>query len=651
MKIALAVMPFLSVTHASLGVSLLKSALESVGHACDVFYFNLRFGAAIGFANYSYIAETAPPASLLGDWLFSGTVFPGNEEQDSEYVVDVLLKEFGDQFAPEDVLRLLLIRDKVPRFLEDCLAAVSWQGYDLVGFTTSFHQNGASLGLAKRIKEVHPRVPIVFGGANCEGKMGEQLLASFDFIDYVCSGEGDQAFPRLVQSMEAGEHAEINGIIRRIQGRVSVPASIVDPVVELDDLPYPRFDDYYAQLKAANLDFEFTPLVPFETSRGCWWGAKHHCTFCGLNGSTMDYRSKSAQRALAELAHLSSTHGSHILCVDNILDTKYFQTFLPDVIDRLPGLTMHYEVKANLSRLNIHTLARAGVTEVQPGIESFLTSVLHLMNKGTTRLLNIQMMRWCRESGVNVAWNFIYGFPGEDPAAYDEVLKLIPLLAHLDAPQGCGRVRADRHSPYFMRPQAYGVHLTVRAAYRYVYALEPAARENLAYYFSMDFEGSERIGQYEERLRAACGRWMRERKKSLSAVVHEDRLQVADERDVPTLHKLSLSESAICFFCDTQRSRAGILRAADEGRVPVRREAVVETLEGLVKRGLLISEGDHYLTLVVFNEQSRRWASQRLFTDSHDVVKPPLAPWSENDRPRIPIFSNHPANQSCSSHE
>ena len=46
------------------------------------------------------------------------------------------------------------------------------------------------------------------------------------------------------------------------------------------------------------------PTLLFETSRGCWWGAKSHCTFCGLNGETMAFRSKSPRRALDELEQL-----------------------------------------------------------------------------------------------------------------------------------------------------------------------------------------------------------------------------------------------------------------------------------------------------------------------------------------------------------
>lgn len=40
------------------------------------------------------------------------------------------------------------------------------------------------------------------------------------------------------------------------------------------------------------LQASFASLLVLEGARGCWWGEKHHCTFCGLNGSLMKFRSK-----------------------------------------------------------------------------------------------------------------------------------------------------------------------------------------------------------------------------------------------------------------------------------------------------------------------------------------------------------------------
>ena len=57
--------------------------------------------------------------------------------------------------------------------------------------------------------------------------------------------------------------------------------------------------------------FDAIPLAReplfFETSRGCWWGQIHHCLFCGLNGDTIAYRSKSPGRAVEELRGAGTT--------------------------------------------------------------------------------------------------------------------------------------------------------------------------------------------------------------------------------------------------------------------------------------------------------------------------------------------------------
>ena len=48
----------------------------------------------------------------------------------------------------------------------------------------------------------------------------------------------------------------------------------------------PTSRDYFRALDASGAAPDVAPTLLFETSRGCWWGAKSHCTFCGLNGGS-----------------------------------------------------------------------------------------------------------------------------------------------------------------------------------------------------------------------------------------------------------------------------------------------------------------------------------------------------------------------------
>jgi ribosomal peptide maturation radical SAM protein 1 len=222
----------------------------------------------------------------------------------------------------------------------------------IVGITSVFQQHLASLALAKRIKVQRPDTFIVFGGANCEATMGLETVRQFPFVDAVVSGEGDHVFGELVlQVTGRSPRTELAGVITQTTARAPTtrtPATAA-AVRDLDALPYPEYRDFFAQFERSRLARTWQPSVFVETSRGCWWGERMHCTFCGLNGETMAFRSKSAPRALAELTHLTETHpGCDIQVVDNILDLKYFKTLLPELAARKLPVSLFYETKSNL---------------------------------------------------------------------------------------------------------------------------------------------------------------------------------------------------------------------------------------------------------------------------------------------------------------
>src|SRR5262249_59991911 len=105
-----------------------------------------------------------------------------------------------------------------------------------------------------------------------------------------------------------------------------------------------------------------------------------------------------------------------VMMADNILDTKCLSTVIPRL--RGAGLELFYEVKSNLTKASLAAMRAAGVTWIQPGIESLSNLTLQVMGKGTTAIQNIQLLRWCAELGVKPSWNILYGFPGEDPAEF-----------------------------------------------------------------------------------------------------------------------------------------------------------------------------------------------------------------------------------------
>src|SRR3954447_5951031 len=250
-KVALINMPFSSANRPALGISLLQAGVRRKGIQCDLFYFNLRFASRTGLKDFSQVAYGIIEESLAGEWVFRDEVFGKATGRAEHYLEEIPLKKFAQFFSVSSVMSLLKLRDDAHAFIEDCLTAKDWSQYSIVGFTSTFQQNLASLALARRIKDKHPHILIAFGGSNCEGEMGIELHRRFPFIDLVCSGEGDLNFPEFVGRITKAENVSdirLDGIISRSHGDTVVPKNIVCPLEKLDELPIPSYDDHFAQL-------------------------------------------------------------------------------------------------------------------------------------------------------------------------------------------------------------------------------------------------------------------------------------------------------------------------------------------------------------------------------------------------------------------
>jgi ribosomal peptide maturation radical SAM protein 1 len=304
--VVLVSMPFMDPHRPSIQLGLLAALTERHGFPVRTCHAYLDFAAAIGVDYYKRLCDHR--GTLIGDWLFSVAAFGDAAPDHDAQMLDDLgaaLSYLGA--SPDDARqRLLQVRDRaVPAYLDSLAGSFSWPEVAVVGFTSTFQQNTASFALARRLKQRYPEIMTVFGGANFEGEMGLEWVRTVEAIDMAVIGEGDEAFPRLLDALATGGDLDkVPGLARRRRdGTVTVAAPA--PVTErLDDLPAPDYDEYFQRAE----DLGILPRagmrdvwLPIETGRGCWWGAKHHCTFCGLNGETMRFRAKSAERVLAEL--------------------------------------------------------------------------------------------------------------------------------------------------------------------------------------------------------------------------------------------------------------------------------------------------------------------------------------------------------------
>jgi ribosomal peptide maturation radical SAM protein 1 len=635
LDVLLVSMPFGPLLSPSLGLSLLQPQVAARGLRCRSQYFTLAFGELIGESLYSKITSEnrAMSRSFVGEWIFSHALYDWDEAHDARFVSEVLLKPpswLGRNTTrpptAREIRALLAARDAARRFIDACADTVVEARPRIVGFTSVFQQHLASLALARRVKARLPDAFIVIGGANCEATMGVETVRQFEYVDAVVSGEADQVFGELAARVVAGDPFEgIPGVISRASIAAPAglgPAPTAPGVTDLDRLPYPDFTDFFAQFESSRFGPDWQPSVFVETSRGCWWGERMHCTFCGLNGATMAFRSKSAPRALAELTHLATSHpGCDIQVVDNILDLKYFKTLLPDLAERKLNVSLFYETKSNLKKDQVRLLRDAGVLTIQPGIESFSNKVLKQMKKGVTGLQNIQLLKWCKELGVHPIWYLLIGFPRESPEDYFEMAALSPRVCHLPRPSGVNMIRLDRFSPNFNDAAQLGfTRLRPLPFYEFLYDLPEAARHNLAYYFAYDYKVPQDVARYADPLVRSVHAWRTTWKHAeLVSVDLDDRLFLFDTRPraAAPLAVLTGEDRALYLTCDAITD-ASTLGAASAAR-----------LQALAAGGTMLNDGAQYLSLAVpvGDYQPSAEAMRRL--------RPLFARVGAADRPRV----------------
>ena len=601
-------MPFAGVTTPSLALGLLKAELEQAGIACDVAYLNVLFAQMVGWSAYSVVERCS--ALLAGEQMFAHDLFGGRVPPDREYEAEVL-----SRFEPQVQEEVRHLKAHVGSFLANCLERIPWDSYDIIGFSSVFEQNVASLSLARRVKQRYPRPLIVFGGANCEGVMGLTLHRCFPFVDYVFTGEADLTFPQLVRRLGDGEPVDgLRGFVYRKDG-ASVDAGPPHKVMNLDRLPFPDFRDYFEILERTGAPSWLSRHVVVETARGCWWGEKAQCTFCGLNGQSIAFRAKSPERAVEEIVHLVQAYRArYVRTVDNMMAPSYYDTFLPRLAAANLGVDLFYEVRPTLSKEQIGALARAKVTSVQAGIESLSTHILRLMRKGTTSLRNVEFLKQCKQAGVYVDWNMLFGFPGERVEDYERTLALVSLITHLQPPASVGEIRLDRFSPNFEQAEALGfTNVRPWSLFRYVYPFDRATLMDLVYYFDCDRREAFDDHGYLARLVEHVAGWRRRsdllvaRRAGESLVIHDSRPGAGARPAI-----LKGIRGDVYEFCDTRRTPAQIQEWLTEkhGR-PLGARALRRLLDGLIAKRLMVEEHGWYLSLAVLAAGERNVRTDR----------------------------------------
>jgi ribosomal peptide maturation radical SAM protein 1 len=293
------------------------------------------------------------------------------------------------------------------------------------------------------------------------------------------------------------------------------------------------------------------------------------------------------------------------IAVDNIVPKEYLTEVFPH-LQTPENAELFYEIKTNLRDHQVKVLAKAGVKEIQPGIEALATSTLKLMRKGTTAFQNIRFLISCLVHGIRADWNLLIGFPGESEAVFEKYCRDLPFLFHLPPPTGVYPVRFDRFSPYFELAKEYGLALKPYDFYEFVYPFGEKDLSEFAYFFAdhnYSAAHNKLTAKWIKKLEAQVDRWRRrwyqrdkKLKPRLSFELRGGSRIVCDSRSGTEVeHQVGVTGLRILDLLTAPMTLPRMTEKMDDVPGPELQEQVAS----LQAKGLLFQEKDHHLSLVV----------------------------------------------------
>lgn len=319
---------------------------------------------------------------------------------------------------------------------EEFQARIADGGFDLVGISVLMDgMSGAGHLAVSLAKRARPGCKTVMGGVY--PTMSPAHAMANPELDFVCIGEGEESFPRLIRHLFLGGDMPDKGFAYRNGNEVAIQARA--PFVEdLDALPAPAYDlvDYGSYTTAyarKTVDGPVAlPYVDIVTARGC----PQNCSFCqAIHISGRKIRVKSAEKVLEELEYFKERYGirSFIFMDDNTFTVRQrIDAILQGLIERrydLPWKSAATPV-FRLDEKLLTLMAGSGCRYICVAIESGTPRVLkEVIGKPVDLVHAKKMIALARSLGIFVAANFIIGFPGE---TWEEIRQTVRVAEELE---------------------------------------------------------------------------------------------------------------------------------------------------------------------------------------------------------------------------
>ena len=282
-----------------------------------------------------------------------------------------------------------------------------------------------TLKYARWAKQNNPNTIVVVGGPHCTF---DQSLIEYEDVDVLVAGEGDDAWPELLQNIMAGKSIDnIHNIFTKNNWDLKFKKAnqierwqhMADRLVDLDKLPYLDREIVYTRIP----HIAKFPMRSFMTSRGC----PYQCTYCFepkynemYRGKGNAYQRYSPERVIEELRYTIERYPTQfikfyddIFWIHKHLDMEPWLTEFAKLYSKYIRLPFFLLTRCNiLTEDHLKLLKPAGLHSLTMSIEAGNDYVRNeIIKRHMSREDIIRAFHLCDKYGVKTFANTILGIP------------------------------------------------------------------------------------------------------------------------------------------------------------------------------------------------------------------------------------------------
>jgi len=313
-------------------------------------------------------------------------------------------------------------------------------------------QMAAAITVSRAMRQLHPKLPIVWGGYFPSIYTDAALNARY--VDYVVRGQGEDTLLELIDAIR-GKRA-LEGILglsyKDIFGlhRHNAERLMKGP----DAFPWSPFHRVPVE-KYLRPSFFGKRTAAHHASIGC----PFRCSFCGVHAAygTRELL-ESPARTEAILRHLKTEYGADSV---QFYDMNFLmgENHARELAARIAPLRMRWWCEARVDIFNrysdaaLEALKRAGCAMIFFGAESGSDWVLKEMQKDITTEQTIAVAKRIRQFGIIPEFSFVIGNPRDPERDTRETLQFIRKLKRINAKS---EIIIYHYTPVPQRTSMYG---------------------------------------------------------------------------------------------------------------------------------------------------------------------------------------------------